>query len=70
MANFPANYMQEVIKVNEHEIKQHPHKVGYKSKDYYGKKKIVFLLYINLMNCAFTLFLLLFDDGFLEPRFY
>lgn len=55
--------MQEVIKVNEHEIKQHPHKVGYKSKDYYGEK-IGSLLYINLMNCAFTLFLLLFDDGF------
>lgn len=34
MANFPENYMQEVIKVNEHEIKQHPHKEGYKSKDY------------------------------------
>lgn len=34
MANLPANYMQEVIKINEHEIKQHPHKVGYKSKDY------------------------------------
>lgn len=30
--------MQEVIKVNEHEIKQHPHKVGYKSKDYYREK--------------------------------
>lgn len=60
--------MQEVIKVNEHEIKQHPHKVGYKSKDYYGKK-IVSLPYINLMNCAFTLFLILFEDGFLELRF-
>ena len=54
MANFPTNYMQEVIKVNEHEIKQHPHKEGCKSK-YYGEKRlsscsiliswIVYLLY-------------------------
>lgn len=70
MANFPANYMQEVIKVNEHEIKQHPHKVRYKRKIIKKKKKTVFLLYINLMNCAVTLFLLLFDDGFSELRFY
>lgn len=34
MAKFPENYMQEVIKVNEHEIQQYPHKGGYKSKDY------------------------------------
>lgn len=66
--NFPTNYMQEVIKVIQREIKQHPHKVGYKSK-YYGKK-VVFLLYINLMNCALTLFLLIFNGGFLELRFY
>lgn len=39
MANFPANYMQEVIKVNEHEIKQHPHKVRYKRKIIKKKKK-------------------------------
>lgn len=34
MANFPENYVQEIIEGNEHEIKQHPHKIGSKSKDY------------------------------------